>query len=348
MSANRHAYQGGATMQLINCRLAIAGVVAMAGLGMLASGDALAQARQVLRYANAAAPSDWHIRGMEIFKAQVEKSLPGRFDIQIYPAAALFKQGTELAALQRGNLELVHVNYQDLTPNTPELSIFTVPYVIRDVVHMHKLSEGKLGDWVRDKVATNSDVHLLAPFYLGMRQVGTREVRNVRTPADLKGVKMRMPPAKEWLFLAESLGASPTPLGFQELYLGLKTGTVDAQDVQFSTLRSTKLEEVLKEISLTAHMVQPLFLGVSVKAWKAMTPNDQAKIREAATIAAKFNDDGRLKEEEESVAYFRSKGIVITNPDRAAFREYAQKKYRESEFSKAWVPGMLEQIAAVK
>jgi len=329
--------------------MAIAGL-ALAALAALGVGEAQAQAqaRQQLRFSNVASPSDWHIRGMDVFKAELDKTAPGRFDVQIYPSGSLFKQGTEIAALQRGNLELALVNYQDLAPDTPELSIFTVPYVIRDVEHMRKLGEGKLGEWMRAKVAANSGMQLLAPFYLGVRHVGMREVKNVRTPADLKGIKMRMPPAKDWLFLAEALGANPTPLGFQEIYLALKTGTIDAQDNAFSTLRQIKLEEVLKEVSLTGHLVFPLYLGISSKVWSTLTPGDQARVREASAVGAKFNDDNRLREEAESVAYFRSKGLVITNPDRTAFREFAQRKYRESEFAKAWVPGMMEQIEAVR
>ncbi|MBM3345217.1 MAG: C4-dicarboxylate ABC transporter [Betaproteobacteria bacterium] len=335
-------------MNFISRRILAGAALATLVASGLSAGDAAAQARVQMRYSNAASPGDWHIRGMEVFKAELDKALPGRFDVQIYPSASLFKQGTELAALQRGNLELVHLTYQDLSPDTPELSIFTVPYVIRDVDHLRKLGEGKIGEWMRTKVASASGVQLLTPFYLGMRHVGMREVKNVRTPADLKGVKMRMPPAKEWLFLGESLGANPTPLGFQEIYLALKTGTIDAQDNAFSTLRQIKLEEVLKEISLTGHIIFPLYLGVSNKVWGTLTPNEQARIRDATVVAAKFNDDNRLREEGESVAYFRSKGLVITNPDREAFREFAQKKYRESAYAKVWVPGMMEQIAAIK
>ena len=93
-----------------------AGALLTAGIvfALIAGGEAQAQAKQVLRYSNAASPSDYHVRGVQVFKDELEKSLPGRFDIQIFPSGAMFKQGTEMAALQRGNLELAHFNFQDL------------------------------------------------------------------------------------------------------------------------------------------------------------------------------------------------------------------------------------------
>src|SRR4029450_846837 len=81
------------------------------------------------------------------------------------------------------------------------------------------------------KLATEKmDITILTPIYLGTRQVNLREVRNVKTPADLKGVKLRMPGSKEWLFLGEALGATATPLAFREVHLALQTGNIDGQD----------------------------------------------------------------------------------------------------------------------
>jgi TRAP-type C4-dicarboxylate transport system substrate-binding protein len=87
----------------------------------------------------------------------------------------------------------------------------------------------------------------------------------VRTPADLKGVKLRMPGSKEWLFLGEALGATATPLAFGEVYLGLKTGTIDGQDNPLPTVRAAKFYEVTKQIVLTNHLVDGIFIAISNK-----------------------------------------------------------------------------------
>jgi hypothetical protein len=100
---------------------------------------------------------------------------------------------------------------------------------------------------------------LLSTCYLGTRQVNLREARNVKTPADLKGIKLRMPGSKDWLFLGNALGATATPLAFGEVYLGLKTGTIDGQDNPLPSVRAAKFYEVTKQLVLTSHLVDSLF-----------------------------------------------------------------------------------------
>ena len=112
-------------------------------------------------------------------------------------------------------------------------------------------------------VSEKMDVTILSPIYLGTRQVNLREQRNVKTPADLKGVKLRMPGSKEWLFLGEALGATATPLAFGEVYMALKTGTIDGQDNPLPTVRAAKFYEVTKQLVLTNHLVDGIFIAIS-------------------------------------------------------------------------------------
>ncbi len=192
------------------------------------------------------------------------------------------------------------------------------------------------------------EVTLLTPIYLGTRQVNLREVKPVKTPADLKGVKLRMPGSKEWLFLGEALGATATPLAFGEVYLGLKTGTIDGQDNPLPTVRAAKFYEVTKQLVLTNHLVDGIFIAISDKAWKAMTPAQQAKVQAAAQAAAAFNNEGRLKEEAQIVDFFKSQGLTVTTPDVDAFRKQVQGAYASSDIAKAWPKGLLERINNTK
>src|SRR5262249_15599834 len=115
---------------------------------------------------------------------------------------------------------------QDVARQVPEYSIFTAGYLIRDPAHLQKVWSGPIGAEVRRRVAEAIGIELVQVLYLGTRELGLREPRTVKTPADLAGVKLRMPGSKEWLFLGQALGASATPLAFTEVYLGLKTGTI--------------------------------------------------------------------------------------------------------------------------
>jgi TRAP-type C4-dicarboxylate transport system substrate-binding protein len=237
---------------------------------------------------------------------------------------------------------------QDVAKQVPAYSLFTAGYLIRDPDHLMKVYGGPIGAEIADTVAKAMDIRLLQAAYLGTRQVNLREARNVRVPKDLAGVKLRMPGSKEWLFLGEALGANPTPLAFTEVYLALKTGTIDGQDNPLPTVRAAKFYEVTKQIVLTSHLVDAIFIAISNKAWSAMSADDQAKVKAAALTGARFNNENRIKDEAALLEFFRKEGLTVTTPDVDAFRQTVQKAYLQSEFSKAWPKGMLERVNAVR
>jgi tripartite ATP-independent transporter DctP family solute receptor len=319
-----------------------------AALGLGAAPYLAAQGRQTLRISTPAVPDDWHAKMWTVFKEQLDKNAPGQFDVQIHLGGALFKQGAEPVAMARGNLELASISAFDIAKLVPEFSLFTAGYVIRDPAHLMKVFNGPVGAELFNRVSEKMDLTVLSPLYLGTRQLNLREPRKVMTPADLKGVKLRMPASREWLFLGEALGATPTPLAFGEVYLGLKTGTIDALDNPLPTVRSAKFYEVTKQITLTSHLVDSLFICVSNKLWKSLSPTQQARLRSAAQAAASYNNDQRIADEKELVAFFKSQGLTVTTPDIEAFRKTVQSAYLNSDYAKAWPPGLLARINATR
>ena len=218
-------------------------LLAVAALGAV-SLPAMAQSKTVLRISTPAVPDDWHARMWTVFKDALDKSAPGEFEVQINLNGSLFKQGTEPAAMARGNLELAAISAFDIAKLVPEFSVFTAGYVIRDPAQQQKVFNGPIGAELFKTVAEKMEVTALATVYLGTRQLNLRDTRKVATPADLKGVKLRMPGTREWLCLGEALGATATPLAFGEVYLGLKTGTIDGQDNPLPSVRAAKFYEV--------------------------------------------------------------------------------------------------------
>jgi tripartite ATP-independent transporter DctP family solute receptor len=309
---------------------------------------AQAQTKIPLRISTPAVPDDWHAKMWTVFKDSLDKSAPGEFDVQINLNASLFKQGTEPAAMARGNLELSSISAFDIAKLVPEFSIFTAGYVIRDPQHQQKVFNGPIGEELFKLVSDKMDITPLATIYLGTRQVNLREPRSVKVPADLKGVKLRMPGSKEWLFLGDALGATATPLAFGEVYLGLKTGTIDGQDNPLPTVRAAKFYEVTKQLVMTSHLVDGIFISISNKSWNALTPAQKQKVKAAAQAAAAYNNENRLKEEGEIVDFFRKQGLQVTTPDVEAFRRSVQSTYAASDMAKAWPKGLLERINATK
>lgn len=322
--------------------LVVAGISALALCGM--SGQALAQTKIPMRISTPAVPDDWHAKMWTVFKEALDKSSANQFDVQINLNASLFKQGTEPAAMARGNLELSAISAFDIAKLVPEFSIFTAGYVVRDPAHQQKVFNGPIGNELFKTVSEKMDVTVLSTVYLGTRQVNLREARNVKVPADLKGVKLRMPASKEWLFLGEALGATATPLAFGEVYLGLKTGTIDGQDNPLPTVRAAKFYEVTKQLVLTNHLVDGIFIAISNKTWNTLTPAQKDHVKAAAQAAAQYNNENRIKEEAQIVDFFKQQGLQVTTPDVDAFRKSVQDTYGKSDYAKVWPAGLLERI----
>jgi TRAP-type C4-dicarboxylate transport system substrate-binding protein len=187
-------------------------------------------------------------------------------------------------------------------------------------------------------------IEILAVAYLGTRQVNLRRRRVVKTPDDLAGTKMRMTAGPEWQLLGRAIGVDPVPMGMPEVYLALKTGTIDGQENPLSIFNAAKFYEVSEQIVLTAHMLQPVFINIASPVWNKLSPEQQTALRDAAKSAAKFNDDGRLTDEKTITAALASRGLSVDTPDLAAFRAHADKIYADA--SKSWNADLLKQVLA--
>lgn len=260
----------------------------------------------------------------------------------------LFKQGTELVAIARGNLEMSITSAQELAKLIPEWSIFTAGYLMRDAEHQRKVFEGDIGQEMYQLVEDKLGVKLLSVMYFGTRQLNLRDDKKIMTPADLEGVKLRMPGTEAWQFLGKALGASPTPMAFTEVYTGLQTGAIDGQDNPLPTDKDKKFYEVTKQIVLTGHLVDMNFLAFSQKTWDGLSADQQKTVMASAQKASAEITKTILANEAQLVDFFKEKGLQVYTPDVDAFRTRAQKMYLESDFSKDWPKGLLERINAVK
>ena len=167
-------------------RRSLLAAMALASVAGMAALPAAAQTKHLLRISTPAVPDDWHAKMWTVMKDELDKTAPGQFDVQINLNASLFKQGTEPAAMARGNLEMSSISAFDIAKLVPEFSIFTAGYIIRDPDHLMKVFNGPVGNDMYKAVSEKMDITVLAPIYLGTRQLNLREAKNVRTPADLE------------------------------------------------------------------------------------------------------------------------------------------------------------------
>jgi TRAP-type C4-dicarboxylate transport system substrate-binding protein len=269
------------------------------------------------------------------------------FEFEPYWGNTLFKQGAELVALQRDNLDMCNLAPADISKQIPAWSLMTSAYLFRDADHLKKTFRSDVGKEFIKLAKDQLGIQIITPVYFGSRNVNLRGDKQIKTPADLNGVKLRMPPGEFWQFLGESIGASPTPVAYAELYTALQTGTVDGQDNPLVSSKLMKFDEVTNQFVMTRHVIGYDCMVIRSKIWDAMKPEQQAKFQAAADKAMDDNAAKFDAQEAETVAYFKKEGKKVYEPDQAAFRSFAQKRYVE-KYGNDWPKGALERINAIK
>ncbi len=322
-------------------RMVLAGGATAFALG--AAGIAQAQTKPKLRFSSAFTETDLRTEGYKALAAAMKDD----FDFEPYYGNTLFKQGTELVALQRENLELCNLAPADISKQIPAWSLMTSAYLFRDYAHLKKTFKSDIGQEFIKIARDQLGVEMICPVYFGARQVNLKPSKKITTPADLAGIKLRMPPGEFWQFLGESLGANPTPVAYAELYTSLQSGAVDGQDNPLVAGRTMKFYEVTTQFVLTSHVIGYDMLTVSKKTWEKLGPATQAKLRaEADRVfdenAAKFDAQAA-----EAIEFFKKEGKQVYTPDQDAFRAFAQKRYVE-RYGKDWPAGAIEKINAIK
>jgi TRAP-type C4-dicarboxylate transport system substrate-binding protein len=315
-----------------------------AALAAASAIPAWAQAKPTLRFA--AVFSDKDIRADMI--RMLAKEVAADYTLEPFFGGTLFKQGTELVALQRDNLELGNIAPQDISKQIPAFSILTSAYLFRDANHLNRFWASDLGAQFKKQAESEAKVKILGPTFFGTRQVGLKPKKKISTPADLAGVKLRMPPGDAWQLLGRSLGANPTPMAYAETYTGLQTGAIDGQDNPLPNVQNMKFYEVMSQIVLTSHLVGFDLLTVNLKTWNGMNAAKQKAFQAAADKAIAWSTAEHLKREAELADGFKKQGLDVYAPDVNAFRAYAQKVYLASDEAKSWQPGLLDKINAMK
>jgi tripartite ATP-independent transporter DctP family solute receptor len=321
-----------------------AALKAGAALAATTALPAWAQTKPTIRFAAVFSEKDIRAEMMRMFAKDIE----GDFKVEPYYAGTLFKQGTELVALQRDNLEMGNIAPQDISKQIPAWSILTSAYLFRDANHLNAFFAGDLGAQMKKMVEDQVKVKILGPTFFGTRQVGLKSKKKISTPADMAGIKLRMPPGDAWQLLGRSIGANPTPMAYAEVYTGLQTGAIDGQDNPLPNVQNMKFYEVMSQIVLTSHLVGYDLLTVNLKTWNGMSPAKQKAFQAAADKAIAWSTAEHLKREAELADSFKKMGLEVYTPNVNAFRENAQKTYLGSDEAKEWPKGLLEKINALK
>ena len=237
---------------------------------------------------------------------------------------------------------------QDIANQVPEFSILTSAYLFRDADHMRAFFDSELGKELTGMVEEKLGIKILGPTYFGTRQVGLKPETEIKTPADMAGIKLRMPGGDAWQFLGQALGANPTPMAYAEVYTGLQTGAIDGQDNPLPNVQNMKFYEVMSQIVLTSHLVGYDLLD---HLQDRLGRDDARAAGEGAGGGDRGDrlEPGRAPEAggRARQAFMEEQGLKLYEPDVEAFRAHAQKMYLESDLAKSWPEGLLEKINAL-
>ena len=299
-----------------------------------------------LVYTMTAVPTDAHAGAMRVFKETVEKVSGGQIKVLTYDSASLFKQEQEVSAVKSGQADITATAASWLTDGSPWVSMFTAGSIFKSYDHMTNVRNGPVGQEVFDRIAKEQGIRPLGAQYLGTRQLNLVEDREIKTPADLKGVNLRMPNSDSWIFLGKALGANPTPISFSELYMALQTKTVDGQDNPLPSTKNAKFYEVTKSITITNHLVDSVWPAINEAKWQSLTEQQKAWVMEGVKAGIEYCDTTNLKAEAELVDFFKSEGMKIYYADLDAFSEHVLAQYLASPYAKTWDKAMFDKVQA--
>lgn len=331
-------------------KLLVCALVAMLGAASLfAAGNQETKPTKLVFSTQASADVNY-VKAMYMLKEKVEAASNGSLILEIHDNGSLMTQEGEVDAVARGTLDMMFSTPFLVSNQMPYLNMFTVAYIFKDQKHMRAVMDGPIGQQVYEDVAKKLNVRWLTALYVGSRNLNLRNIgRDVKTPADLAGVNLRMPNTEAWLFMGRALGANPTPMAFAEVYQGLQTGAIDGQDNPLPTTRAQKWYEVTNSIVLTGHVIEPLCVAINEKKWQSLTEEQRQIMRKAIKEITAWNDAANLESEKNDVEYFRSKGLKIITPDVKAFMAATEKAYlSNNQMTKDWDLDLYQKIKSME
>jgi TRAP-type transport system periplasmic protein len=303
---------------------------AVAMIILAASGDGLAQKKYVIKIAHNQ-PADPKEAGPHAgalaFKESVEKETNGQVEVQVYHSGQLGDQRVMLESVQMGTLEASSVGDAVLVNFFPPVGVIGIPYLFKDSATAWKVLDGKFGQELSKALVEKTGIRILAYGENGFRHF-TNSKREIKRPADMKGLKMRVQENPAHVKMVSAMGGIPVPMAWTEVYTSLQQGVLDGQENPLSVIVVSKLWEVQKYLILDSHLWAASLLVINDKLFQSY-PND---IKTAILNAVpKYNESVRgvtQRIAREGVSILQSKGMKVhspTNAELGEFQSVAQK-----------------------
>lgn len=315
-----------------------------------------ASAKVVIKLANAgpANPDNRTVKAVEIFKAMVEKGTNGEVEVNAFHASALGNEREALEGVKLGSIQMGTLSGGPVPGFFPAAMVFDIPFLFSSAPAAWEAFNGDFGKGFSDAFLKATGVRILGITENGYRHF-TNAVREVKVPADMKGLKIRTMENPAHMQMVRSMGGDPTPIAFGELYMALQQKVVDGMECPVVLINDMKFYEVQKYMVLDGHLYNPLFIFINDDFFNnKLTPAQQKVVTDAAKVLALthdgFSQDANIK----GIAELKQKGMQIYQPTTAElnqFREVAQPAsmtFIKEKAGDEWTKKALDSAAAAE
>ncbi|CTQ33167.1 Extracytoplasmic solute receptor protein YiaO [Jannaschia rubra] len=264
--------------------------------------------------------NSWHQASVK-FAEEVERLTDGRIAVEVFPNESLGKEIDLINGMQLGTVDMT-ITGESLQNWAPMAALLAVPYAYDSLERMDEVASGEIGDRIEQQIVENAQIRPLAYFARGPRELTAN--REIRSPDDLNGLKMRVPNVPLFVNVWSALGAQPTPMAFSEVFTSLQNGTIDAQENPLALIRSASFAEVQDFVNLTDHVRSWIYLTISEQTWTQLSDEDRAAIQEAAQIAQDYERELFLESLDTDRQALEDAGMTFVEVDNAAFADRAR------------------------
>jgi tripartite ATP-independent transporter DctP family solute receptor len=286
-----------------------------------------AQAPIKLILGHGAAPGNPRHEASVKFAELVKTKTGGRIEIQVAHSSQLGDDAAMVTALRSGTLDMSANSQGAVSTVVPEYSALGLPFLFSDITKAWQLLDGPIGQDLAKRSEAKGMV-VLGYWDNGIRHISNSK-RPIKSPADVKGLKIRTPPDAITVDIMQALGADPQQIKFSELYVALQQGVVDGQENPLTNIASAKLYEVQKYISLTAHKYEATPFLIGKRSWEKLSAADQSIFMAAAAEATQMQRKLSKEADEKLVAEIKAKGVQIDTVDTAPFVQATRSVYEK-------------------
>lgn len=277
---------------------------------------------------------------------EIKKRTNGKYDIEVFPASQLGNENQINEGLGLGTVDMIYTGVNFAATTYKPLGITGAPFILRDFDHWKAYRTSKLFADLSKGYEDKAKHKIVALTYYGQRHVTAN--KNISKPEDMKGMKLRVPPAPLFLMFTKSVGANATPIAFAEVYLALQQGTVDGQENPLPTIMAKKFYEVQSHIILTGHITESLVTVVGSHVWSKLSPDEQKIFADVLKEAAAKATDAIAASEKVMAAEFKKLGKTVVDPDREAFRKAAIPLHNDAGAGAGWTQAQYDELQALK